>query len=337
MCGLSATRDSAEEVCQGFVQWTSRYGLCQAAFSDNGNAFVSNLFKGLLDSFNVEVKFSPAYHAATNGLIERKHQDLKNSLKAALVELGNSERDKWMDSLPWVMLGRRVAFQPNLCASSAQLVLGMSPRIPGQLLGHPGPPLTNVQVKHLLDQLYKLADRPPVPTSGEKAKFDIEDTESATHVYVKVDNPQSLCPKFEGPYEIYSRPSRSQVELKIGMFKDNRPRLLTFHWSACKVANLREGAQAAARPALGRKPKTMSSSKDSSESTDAEVPKPPTPRPSSDRFQTENNAQNKQPNVNIELGGKIQTRPIRTSRNPNPKYVDSLILSHFIPEEETET
>ena len=80
-------------------------------------------------------------------------------------------------------------------------------------------------------------------------------TENVTHVYVKVDSPQSLCPKFEGPYEIYSRPSRSQVELKIGLFKDGRPRLLTFHWSACQVANLRDGAEAASRPALGRKPK----------------------------------------------------------------------------------
>ena len=332
-------RDSAEEVCQGFIQWTSRYGLCQAAFSDNGNAFVSNLFKGLLESFNVEVKFSPAYHAATNGLIERKHQDLKNSLKAALVDMGNTERDKWMDALPWVMLGRRVAFQPNLCASSAQLVFGMSPRIPGQLLGHPGPPLTNIQVKHLLDQLYKLTDNPPVPTAGQKAKFDIEDTESATHVYVKVDNPQSLCPKFEGPYEIYSRPRRSQVELKIGMFKDNRPRLLTFHWSTCKVANLRDGAQSASRPALGRKKRKLlekvaktSITNVSTDSTDdsIKIPQPPTQNPS-DRFQTEEAAGNKQTKVD---SGKIQTRPVRTSRNPSPKYVDSIELSHYIPKEE---
>ena len=159
--------------------------------------------------------------------------------------MGNKHRDQWMRALPWILLGKRVAFQPHLDTSSAQLVLGMSPTIPGQLMGHPGPPLNTIQLRGLLDQLYKMHDRPPVPMSGKREKLDIDNTNDATHVYVKVDNPQSLCPRFEGPYEIYSRPSRSQVELKIGMFKDGRPRLLTFHWSSCKLAHLRDGAGAA--------------------------------------------------------------------------------------------
>ena len=134
------SRDSADEVSKAFMEgWVSRYGLPATAFSDNGNAFLSNLFQDLLKTFNIEVKFSPAYYAANNGAIERKHQDLKNSLKASLVDMGNKHRDQWMRALPWVLLGKRVAFQPHLDASSAQMVLGMSPTIPGQLMGHPGP------------------------------------------------------------------------------------------------------------------------------------------------------------------------------------------------------
>ena len=168
--------------------------------------------------------------------------------------MGNTHKDRWWWSLPWVMLSRRVAYQPSLDASSAQMVLNMSPVIPGQLVGDPGPPLNSVQLRALLDQLYRLADRPPIPTSGKREELDIENTRNATHVYVKVDQPSSLSPKFEGPYEIYSRPSRSQVELKIGLFKDGRPRLLTYNWQQCKVAHLREGAKIGQRPMLGRKP-----------------------------------------------------------------------------------
>ena len=313
-------RDSAEEVCDAFLQWTSRFGLCGAAFSDNGNAFVSNLFKGVLEKLGIEIKFAPAYHAATNGLIERKHQDIKNSLKAALVAMGNTHRDKWMDALPWVMLGRRMSYQPNLDASSAQLVLGMSPRIPGQLLGHPGPPLDSVQIKNLLDKLYKMADRPPIPTSGKKEQLDIHNTLDDTHVYFKVDNPQSLCPLFEGPYEIYSRPSRSQVELKIGMFKDGRPRLLTVHWSACKIANLRPDAEVASRPALGRRPKTDTSvTGDVTSSNDASRdPNPPADTNKQTVTEQLVDAQNRNSND----GGKssLSARPVRNSRNPNPIY-----------------
>ena len=225
-----------------------------------------------------------------------------------------------MTALPWVLLGRRVAYQPHLDASSAQLVLGMSPKIPGQLLSHPGPPLNTIQLKGLLDQLYRFHDRPAVPMSGKRETFDIDNTLNATHVYVKVDNPQSLCPNFEGPYEIYSRPSSSQIEVRIGSFKDGRPRLLKFHWSSCKIAHLREGSAVASRPALGRKPR--SSLLDASSSTDAEnvVVMPPTglttthpqsPSAVETNLTTRNeNITNKQP-AKIQTHNSTNHRPIR--------------------------
>ena len=155
--------------------------------------------------------------------------------------------------------------------------------------------------------------------SGKREKLDIDNTNDATHVYVKIENPQSLCPRFEGPYEIYSRPSRSQVELKIGMFKDGRPRLLTFHWSSCKLAHLREGAEAASRPSLGRRPKA----------TEINSEQLPRPTPSSSTCQTGppiEPATSSDPKVNKETTAKIQTdltlrtRPIRSTRNSSPVY-----------------
>ena len=253
--------------------------------------------------------------------------------------MGNKERDQWMRALPWVLLGRRVAFQPSLDASAAQMVLGMSPRIPGQLLGHPGPPLNTIQLKGLLDKLYKYHDKPAMPMSGKKETFDITDTEKATHVYVKVDNPQSLCPKFEGPYEIYSRPSRSQIEVKIGMFKDGRPRLLTFHWSACQVANLRQGAVPASRPALGRKPKGVNTphisvpeygnvSPDGDRISDTSAPddaRPVTDDINNDLSESAGKPETSTNRTSTNEPAKIQTtRPIRSTRNPNPSYIHAI-------------
>ena len=219
-----------------------------------------------------------------------------------------------------------MAYQPHLDASSAQLVLGMSPKIPGQLLGHPGPPLNTIQLKGLLDQLYRFHDRPAVPTSGKREIFDIENTLSTTHVYVKVENPQSLCPNFEGPYEIYSRPSRSQVEVKIGSFKDGRPRLLKFHWPSCKIAHLREGSAAASRPALGRKPKSSSmdvnfpTDAQNGEVTPSETGFQGTPSPSAVEPETRNETiTNKPAKIQMSVNNH---RPIRQTRNPSPKYVD---------------
>ena len=348
-------RDSSEEVSKAFLQFISRFGLPCLAVSDNGNCFISNLFQDILKSFGIKVNFTPAYHAATNGAIERKHQDIKNALKAALVEMGDKHREKWMSALPWVMLGQRVKYQPNLDASAAQMVLQMSPRIPGQLLGHPGPPLNSSQTRALLDQLYRLADRPPVPTSGKRIFNDISHTEDASHVYVKVDKPESLCPKFEGPYAIISRPSRSTVEVKLGLYKSGEVRKQVYHWSQCKVASMRDDTVEAVRPQLGRPPKFpnkypsrsvanfMSSTSASEAATyvtdgqaqpvvdisrgnqnggDPPNSNPPSSNPSEIHEAANPSSSQQQPAANSG-GAQIQntnTRPVRTSRNKNPAY-----------------
>ena len=136
---------TSEECVKAFMQWTSRFGVPHVAISDNGNSFVSNLYKEIMKTFNIEVHFTPAYHAATNGAIEKRHQTIKNSLKASLVDMGNLHGDKWMSALPWVLLGKRIAVQPDLDISAAQLVYGKTLSTPGCLLGHPGAPLTNLQ------------------------------------------------------------------------------------------------------------------------------------------------------------------------------------------------
>ena len=248
-------QDSASEVASAFMEWVSRFGVCDRAVSDNGNAFVSRLFQDIMKTFNIEVTFTPAYHAATNGAIERQHQTMKNSLKAALVDMGHDHRDQWTRALPWVLLGKRVQYQPFLDSSSAQLVLGKNLKMPGQLVGEPGPPLNTIETRALLEQLYQLHDRPGIQTSSKTNKLDISNTDLATHVYLKVDKPESLCPRFEGPYRIHSRPSRSTIEVELGRKKDGSLRLLTYHWSSAKIAHMREGAKAAERPKLGRPPK----------------------------------------------------------------------------------
>ena len=66
------------------------------------------------------------------------------------------------------------------------MVLQMSPKIPGQLLGDPGTPLNNSQSRALLDQLYRLADRPPVQTSGKRVFKDISETLKRVTIFLQL-------------------------------------------------------------------------------------------------------------------------------------------------------
>ena len=125
--------------------------------------------------------------------------------------------------------------------------------LPGQLLDHPGPPLNSAQTSQLLEQLYQLDNRPAIQTSSTAEPIDISVTERATHVYVKVHEPRGLNPRFEGPFAVVSRPSRTTVEVKIGAYASGEPRLAVYNWNACKIAHLREDFTEGSRPQLGRK------------------------------------------------------------------------------------
>ena len=302
---------SSLECCQGFMEWTSRFGLPSLLVSDNGNTFVANLWKDVMATFNIPVTFTPAYHAATNGAVERRHQTIKNALKASLVDMGNSHGSKWASALPWVLMGKRTAFQPDLDTSAALLTLGKSPQLPSQLLGVPGPPLNSLEIKSLLEQLYKMSAQPALPTSSVSKPLDISVTDSATHVYVKVENPKGLSGRFEGPYEIISRPSRSQVEVRIGSYASGAPRLQTYSWESCKIAHLRADAKPASRPNLGRKPAPQ---QDTSKKTTSDITQQETMTISADKVQT-----------STPVLDSSSTRPPRSTRNPNPQYVHSLV------------
>ena len=64
----------------------------------------------------------------------------------------------------------------------SQLVLGKSVVVPGSLLGEPGPPLNSTQTRALLEELYKMASRPPVPTSSPITENNIKKVEPINDV-----------------------------------------------------------------------------------------------------------------------------------------------------------
>ena len=156
---------------------------------------------------------------------------------------------------------------------------------------------------------------PALQTSTVTTPIDIEFTKKATHVYVKLENPTGLAGRFEGPYEIVSRPSRSQVEVRVGSFASGAPRLQVYNWSSCKVAHLRQGQPEGSRPALGRKP--------------GPKPTPPTKLPLTSNAETIGQHVNKPERGNIQTPSTdvtpVAARPCRSTRNQNPRYVDAIV------------
>ena len=83
--------------------WVSRFGVPAIITSDRGPQFTYAVWSALASSLNLRLSATTAFHPQSNGLVERFHRRLKDSLRACLAG------PQWLQHLPWVLLGLRAA------------------------------------------------------------------------------------------------------------------------------------------------------------------------------------------------------------------------------------
>ena len=145
--------------------------------------------------------------------------------------MADKSGSRWLQALPWSILGRNTAYQPDLGTSPAELVFGAMPRLPGELIDpEPGVPLDQ-----LLDTLRTKAARDPTPTSHHR-ELPVHLPQAAmdcTHVWVKIGKPKPLGPLWEGPYPIIERIGKSVLKVRVGNWASGQPRHELQHWNNC--------------------------------------------------------------------------------------------------------
>ena len=118
---------TADTVLQAFLgNWVARFGIPNTVVTDRGAHFTSETWRKALAQLGVKVTTTTAYHPQTNGIVERFHRTLKAALRCAV-----KASQWWMRLLPWVMLGLRNAPKLDTSTSTAEVVYGTPPRIPG--------------------------------------------------------------------------------------------------------------------------------------------------------------------------------------------------------------
>ena len=178
--------------------WISRFGVPAVMVTDRGVQFTSAVWAVLCQRLGIKHNTTTAYHPQSNGMIERFHRQLKDSLRARLASTD------WPSHLPWVLLGLRAAPKEDHNVSAAELLYGIPLALPGQLVDTAEPPAAT-----FLDLLRRppstsLPTRPlsgPPPAQKPPAKLMATD-----FVFVRRGAPGlPLSPLYDGPYLVTAK------------------------------------------------------------------------------------------------------------------------------------
>ncbi len=195
-----ALKSTSTETCmEAFTaNWLARFGVPAKLTTDRGVQFASHAWEVFCKTLGIEHIQTTAYHPQANGMVERSHRQLKDSLRARLAGV------TWPEHLPWVLLGLRAAPKEESNISSAELVNGAPLVLPGQFVDVPEPP-----AESFLEALRK---EPAVP-AGQKSYAEAasmanlpDSLRVASHVYVRRGQvAPPLTPLYQGPYRVVER------------------------------------------------------------------------------------------------------------------------------------
>ena len=199
---------SAQSVIDAFVSgWIQNYGVPSTVTSDRGSQFSSAIFQQLTRIWGIETILTTPYHPEANGMVERFHRRLKESL----IALGADEPDKWYWRLPMALLAIRTTVKPDIGASPSDLVYGEGLSVPGEVL--PKVPSTDEQLERqrqsaLSNLRLEVARLQPTETSAHRRPLVHlpDDLHNCTHVFVRRGGVQpSLASPYSGPYRVVTR------------------------------------------------------------------------------------------------------------------------------------
>lgn len=165
--------------------------------------------------FGIKLNHTTAYHPQSNGIIERFHRTLKQSLKC-------HGSINWTISLPSVLMGLRSTIIENSNVSITEMVYGAPIRLPSDLFEKTEQisMTPNMTVEILRNQLQDLKPI-PIKHAGSRSIFVHKHLDDCRNVFVREESvTKGLKSVYKGPYEVLER-NMKYFTIKIGNKNEN--------------------------------------------------------------------------------------------------------------------
>ena len=112
---ISLKNATADSVCSGFLRgWVAFMGVPVFLQSDHGSCFLSQKFQALLKMLGMQQLLGSAHKPTTQGLLERVHRQLKDSLRIC------ENPQYWYNNLFITLLPMRNSVKQDLGCISAR-------------------------------------------------------------------------------------------------------------------------------------------------------------------------------------------------------------------------
>ena len=196
---------TASSVAAAFLSgWVARFGVPLFVVTDRGTQFEAELFNELSQLIGFHRLRTTAYHAQTNGKIERTHRTIKTAIVA--------RKQAWLDALPVVLMGIRATpnesnYSPFTAVTGSPFLLPQ-PMI-GLNIGNGSFGSEDIKSLALEMQKFELNSLENSSRSPKSTSYIPKELNTCTHVWVRVDRVRRpLEAPYTGPFPVKDRQAK---------------------------------------------------------------------------------------------------------------------------------
>lgn len=206
-------------IIQQLNKYFAQFGIPKILLTDNGSNFVSSEFEEFLTTLNIEHRKSSIYYPQSNGLIERTHRIMKESLSA----MSNSVCE-WSERLLFFKLHYNSSKHAVTKFSPAEIFFGRNLNLPSNILQHH---TNDVNVPNYIKLLKNhILETREMVKYNENEYFNkhvkyikgraIPDYNIGDKVFLQIpDHCNTFCPKYDGPHTITRKLRNNNYLIKI--------------------------------------------------------------------------------------------------------------------------
>lgn len=196
-------------IIKALNNYFARFGLPKIILSDNGSYFISSIFKQFFKQLNIEHRFSSIYFPRSNGVCERTHRSLKQSIASMC-----NNTFEWSDRILYFKLHYNNSVHSVTQFTPAQLFFGRDLNLPMDN-NHP-PAMVENPSTYISKLKQHIIESKKLVCKNESEYFDkntkyvkgrpIPQLEIDDEVYLKAFNkPGTFQKKYLGPYQIIKK------------------------------------------------------------------------------------------------------------------------------------